>query len=328
MRIYRWDLDKTYLATDFHSIRGLIRSATEPAHAKRNVPGSAALVRALASRGNSRIVVVSGSPTQMREVLAEKLRLDGVRYDELHLKDNVGNLKRGRIRAIRGQFGYKLPILLRGRVGVGPAVLETLFGDDAEIDALVYSVFADAVAGKVRPIQLSRIMEASGAYADDIAAALDALAKIAPADVVDRVFIHLERGHPPARFAALGTRVVPVFSWFQAALVLFERGDLDAGSVLEVLREVLDGVQGRPDAIANLAQDIVRRGFVGSEVVDRVLDGATDRSFDAVLRLASARVALLSGPRAAKIAARPEQPDYLRLVALFGRADAPEGPVG
>lgn len=319
MHIYRWDLDKTYLATDFDSFRGLLRSATEPAHAKRNVPGSAALVRALSANGQSRIVVVSGSPTQMREVLAEKLRLDGVRYDELFLKDSVASLRRGRLRAIRGQFGYKLPLLLRGRVGLGPGVVETLFGDDAEIDALVYSVFADTVAGRVRPIELSRIMEASGAYADDIAAALDALAKIAPAEVVDRVFIHLDRGLPPSRFAVLGSRVVPVFSWFQAALVLFERGDLDAGSVLEVLREVLDGVNGRPDAVANLTQDIVRRGFVGSDAVERVLAQASDRSFDGVLRLAAARVALLGSARVARAGVRPERLDYLRLVGQFGR---------
>ena len=87
MHVYRWDLDKTYLETDFHSVRGLIRSALEPAEAKRNVPGSAALLRALSSRPGSRVIFLSGSPTQLREVLERKLELDGVRFDELHLKD-------------------------------------------------------------------------------------------------------------------------------------------------------------------------------------------------------------------------------------------------
>ncbi len=120
MYVYRWDLDKTYLQTDFHSVRGLLRSAMESPEAKRNVPGSAALMRALSAGVEarpSRVVIVSGSPTQMREVLEKKLQLDGVRYDTLTLKDNLGNLKRGRFRAIRGQFGYKLPCLLRDRVG-------------------------------------------------------------------------------------------------------------------------------------------------------------------------------------------------------------------
>ena len=51
----------------------------------------------------------------MRSVLEEKLKLDGVVFDELVLKDNVGNLLRGRFRALRGQVGYKLPALLESR---------------------------------------------------------------------------------------------------------------------------------------------------------------------------------------------------------------------
>src|SRR6187551_2237479 len=139
MRVYRWDLDKTYLQTDIDSMRGLLRSAVEPARSKRAVPGAAALLRELARERpgwRPRVVILSGSPTQMRSVLEEKLRMDGVRFDEFILKDNLGNLKRGRLRAVRGQFGYKLPQLLAGRVGLGAAVRETLFGDDAEVDAL------------------------------------------------------------------------------------------------------------------------------------------------------------------------------------------------
>ena len=79
MRVYRWDLDKTYLETDFHSISGLVRSATEPAHAKRATPGAAPLLRALAADPRARISIVSGSPEQLRPRLEEKLRLDGVR---------------------------------------------------------------------------------------------------------------------------------------------------------------------------------------------------------------------------------------------------------
>ena len=119
MHVYRWDLDKTYLETDFESLRGLVRSATEPAHRKVAVPGAAALMRALGAEPRNRITILSGSPTQMRDVLARKLRLDGVRYDELVLKDSLGHFRRGQFRAIKGQFGYKLPVLLQQRAGLG-----------------------------------------------------------------------------------------------------------------------------------------------------------------------------------------------------------------
>ena len=111
-RIYRWDLDKTYLKTDFDTLRQLVRTALQSADQKVTVPGAAALIRELRERGDSKLCIVSGSPKQMRSVLEEKLKLDGVEWDELILKDNVRNVLRGRFRALKGQVGYKLPALL------------------------------------------------------------------------------------------------------------------------------------------------------------------------------------------------------------------------
>ena len=226
MHVFRWDLDKTYLDTDFESLRGLVRSATEPAHAKRAVPGAAALVRALGAQDGVRIAILSGSPRQLRDVLEEKLRLDGVRFDSLTLKDSLGNLRRGRLRALRGQLGYKLPALLWARRATDAGVGETLFGDDAEADALVYSLYADAISGAVSPAEVSRVMEAGGAYPDQIDSALEAMAGMSQSTAVDRIFIRLDKGVPTSRFDALGPRVVPVHSWWQGAMVLAALGHL------------------------------------------------------------------------------------------------------
>ena len=272
MHIYRWDLDKTYLDTNFSSLRGLVRAATEPAEDKRAVPGATALIRGLAGGSSARIYILSGSPTQMRAVLEEKLRLDGVRYDGLVLKDNLSNLRKGRFRAIRGQFGYKLPVLLAAREGIGKGVHESLFGDDAEVDALIYSVYADTLAGHLTSAQVSRIMEAAGAYPDRIEVALEAIAQLPTGEVVDNIYIHLDRSSPPSRFAALGPRVVPVFSWWQAALVLYGKGRLTAAGVRAVTEEVVE-TEGLDDwAFSSLAQDIVRRGHLASGTLDSLVD--------------------------------------------------------
>ncbi|MBO83795.1 MAG: hypothetical protein CL927_00425, partial [Deltaproteobacteria bacterium] len=227
MRIYRWDLDKTYLLTDFDSIAGLVRSATEPASAKQSVPGAPPLLRALSVASDSRIFFVSGSPTQMREVLEEKLRIDGVQFERLTLKDNLSNLRRGRVRAIRGQFGYKLPQLLRDRRGEVPGSRETLFGDDAEVDVFVYCAYADAVSGRMSSAELAQVMRSAGAYPDDINRALEALKQIPTAVLDERIFIRLERRRPVKQFAPLGMRVFPIHSWWQAAVVLVGDGDLN-----------------------------------------------------------------------------------------------------
>jgi len=313
VHVYRWDLDKTYLLTDFDSLSGLVRSATEPASAKRAVPGATALMRGLSANPQARIYIVSGSPTQMRPVLEEKLRMDGVRWDHLTLKDNLANLKRGRIRAIRGQLGYKLPVLLETRAGLGRAVQETCFGDDAEVDAIAYCLYADAVAGRVEPRQLSRVLEAAGAYPDQIQRCLAALVKVATAEAVERVFIRLERRLPPQRFAALGSRVVPVHSWWQAALVLFEAGHLSLSDVLGVLEAVFAEVGRDPFALAGLTQDIVRRGHVRADVLDRLPADLP--------ALAWCRQALTElGPRLPS--AEGGQPvDYLGLLQSFSRIE-------
>jgi hypothetical protein len=262
VRVYRWDLDKTYLETDFHSLSGLVRSATEPAHAKRAAPGAAPLLRALAADPLARISIVSGSPEQLRPRLEEKLRLDGVRWDSLVLKDSLGHLKKGQLRAVRGQLGYKLPALLQARAGLGRGTREVLFGDDAEVDALVYSLYADVLAGRVRPRELSRILDAGGVYPEHRDAAAAAAAALGTADAVDRIFIRLEQGRPPADFAVFGPRVVPVFSWWQAAVVLFAEGAVGARAVGAVAEDC--AARGGLDTFAfgGLLQDIVRRGAV------------------------------------------------------------------
>src|SRR3954449_2046026 len=151
--IARWDLDKTYLRTDFDTVRDLVRTAIERPDQKRTVPGAAALLREL-GRAGVEIHILSGSPEQLRSRLEQKLRLDGARWASLTLKPNLENILRLRFRALRGQLGYKLPALLRRRCemeqqrdGEGALVREVLLGDDAEADAFVYSLFAVVCAG-------------------------------------------------------------------------------------------------------------------------------------------------------------------------------------
>jgi len=267
VRIFRWDLDKTYLLTDFDSIAGLVRSATEPASAKEAVPGAPSLLRALSSTDDCLIYFVSGSPTQMREVLEEKLRIDGIRFERLTLKDNLSNLRRGRMRAIRGQFGYKLPQLLRDRVGVARGTRETLFGDDAEVDAIVYCAYADAVSGRLEPVELAKVMRVAGAYPDDVDAALEALSKIPNSPLAERVFIRLERRRPASDFAPLGSRVFPVHSWWQAAVVLVADGDLPPEEAVAVAHDVFGEQDGAAWRVAADTQDVVRRGGATAEHV-------------------------------------------------------------
>ena len=311
-RIYRWDLDKTYLQTDFDTFRQLVRTALEKASEKVAVPGAAALIRELKAQGDARLAIISGSPKQMRAVLEEKLKLDGVEWDELVLKDNVRNLLRGRFRALRGQVGYKLPALLESRLKAPSEAEEVLFGDDAEADAFVYSLYADLVAGRVSEGTLEEVLETAHVYPDDVTRVRRALDAMPRADPVRRIFIHLDRLTPPAHFRGYGPRVVPVFNYFQAALVLMADGHLGAPQVLKVAFEMVQTAGYNLLTLSNSFQDLVRRGLP--------LQGAANALSEA-----------LRGPNAFLTALRPV-PDIVaaftkRIAALGEPPPLPTQPV-
>src|SRR5262245_26588981 len=123
----------------------------------------------------------------MRKVLEQKLSLDGVEFDEFILKPTVRNILRGRFRAIREQVGYKLPALLAGRMGVDVDVPETLFGDDAESDAFIYSLYADLLSGHATQQTLEQILERLEIYPDVAQRTLALLERVPKSDRVRRI---------------------------------------------------------------------------------------------------------------------------------------------
>ncbi len=321
---FRWDLDKTYLRTEFDSLRDLAKSAVETASDKQAYPGATALLRALRQEGN-RICIVSGSPTQMRQVLAAKLALDGVEYDEFVLKNNLKNLLRGRFRALRAQIPYKLPAMLRSRTGAA-ANAETLFGDDAEADAIIYCLYADLIAERVSLADLERVLIASRAYDDDANRILALAREVPKHDAVRRMFIHLDRRSPPLGYRRFGPRLVPVFNYFQTALVLYEDRVLSARQVIFVALEMLDSKQYELGHLATSVQDIIRRGSVSREsglqlaaeaqeaAKSGALSGRNDLPpFEDIARSFRDRVRELGGIPPAP-AEEPEPLDYVRLV--------------
>jgi hypothetical protein len=265
--VYRWDLDKTYLRTEFDSFRELIRTAFEKPEDKRAVPGASALLRELRQGGAARICFISGSPRQMRKVLTRKLHLDGVEFDEFILKPNLRNMLTGRFRAMREQVGYKLPALLAGRAGLQSETPETCFGDDAESDGFIYSLYADIVAGLIDRGALEAVLRRAGTYEDDAERAVALAETLPPGDAVRRVFIRLDRHSPTARFDRYGRRLVPVYNYLQAAAILWQDGSLRATSVAKVALEMIDRFNYPVDSLKNSLEDLIRRGRLRGERV-------------------------------------------------------------
>lgn len=272
--IFRWDLDKTYLRTDFDSLRDLIRTAIQKPEERLNVPGSDALLRELSrhnTQGRAYITFISGSPTQMRKKIEQKFVLDGVKPDAFILKPQLEYLIRGKFKAIRGQVGYKLEALLRVR-HQSPLAPETLFGDDAEQDAFIYSVYSDVVAGHLNVSELRDILYEARVYPDTRDLILERAEQLEHADTVQRIFIHLDRRSAPGRFLVFGPRVIPITNYFQAALMLFEDEVLDAQGLCRVAADMMATNDYGLMELGNSYQDLSRRGHIGLGAVDRLND--------------------------------------------------------
>jgi len=328
--IARWDLDKTYLRTDFDTLRDLLRTAIERPDQKRTVPGAAALLREL-GRAGAEIHILSGSPEQLRSRIEQKLRLDGARWASLTLKPNLENLLRLRFRALRGQLGYKMPALLRRRCELeapydeaGTLVREVLLGDDAEADAFVYSLYADVCAGNVDSETLSEVMRRGGAYDDTILDAIRFAGYVDKGEVVERILIHLDRQSSPSDFRVFGDRVVPFYNYLQAAFVLHEDGRLSARAVLRVAQNLAFGHNFDGGALARSYLDLSRRGHVTGRTIPELLlaYGEMSRGRAAAASELGVLVTELERmmPELSMPAPQKAQPiDYLKLVSAHNK---------
>jgi len=332
---FRWDLDKTYLDTDFDTLRGLVRIPFESAADKVSAPGVSALIRGLRASAERRGVevrvrFVSGSPPQIGKVILEKLAMDGIEHDGITFKDQWGRIRRGKFRDLREQVGYKLTELLRDRRLEPPGTTEYLFGDDWESDPLIYSLYADIISGAIGREELGRILVALH-VAPDLAAIADELTEhVDRDDAVRRIFINLARRTPPRGFHPYGPRLVPTFNYLQTAACLFEEGVLDIPAVSAVVSALRNEYHYDSRRLVNSLRDIERRGHLSAAGAaalavtlraDKVLpEFAFGRSRwrDAWLRL---RLRLR---RRAPVAIK-RRADYTQLLPSLASAPAEEG---
>ena len=267
--VYRWDLDKTYLRTDFDSMRQLLRLPFQRPEDKVEVPGVVELIRALKpcakqTGRTARIFFLSASPPQIGKSIRAKLALDEVPYDGIVFKNQLRHLVRGKFHNLREQVGFKLGELLRNRHSQPADAEEILFGDDWESDAVTYSVYADTLARRIDLSVLRRLLDRVRVDPKIAEEVLTLAATVKQADAVRRIFVNLERRTPPVSFRRLGPRVVPTFNYLQTAAMLYADGYIDRASVARVAHSLADSAGYTADRLANSLADLCRRGHLSS----------------------------------------------------------------
>ncbi|MGH7893783.1 MAG: phosphatase domain-containing protein [Candidatus Binatia bacterium] len=273
----RWDLDKTYLRSEFETLGQLWRTARERGADKVEVPGVPEVLKALRVAADRRgralgIYFVSASPPQIGKAIRDKLALDGVPYDGIVFKNQLEHLKRGKLRQLREHVGFKLGVLLRGRLAASADTRELLFGDDWESDPLTYSLYADVLDGTLGAERLALVLGRIGADPALVPELRLLAGQASGAGGVERIFINLERRTPPAVFRLYGVRLVPTFNYFQTALVLAAEGYIEVGDVERVARSLVDRSGYSARRLENSLADLVRRRLLTSDAA-RLLAG-------------------------------------------------------
>jgi len=262
--LYVWDVDKTYLDSHFHTVKELAGFLIEFAIDKRAIAGAVPLLQALrrgpgSDYAETPLYFVSASPPQLGPVIERKLLLDGVEHDGIAFKDQLTYLRRLRPGQLRNHTSYKLAALLEYWAETPPGARWTLFGDDAETDADIYSLFADVTAGEVRGDALIERILAAGVPEDE-ARHVAALAGVRPGrETVERILIHLTEGSQPERFDRFGPRVVACQDFLQCAMVLRAEGRIADRGMIAVAREL----SGRGADVEASVREGLERGLPG-----------------------------------------------------------------
>jgi len=269
--VFVWDLDKTYLDTHFESFSGLMRIIFEKALQKRNVPGTAVLVRALfKSDKNMPIYFISASPPQMQEKIKQKLDLDGITPYGFFSKDNLKNLRPARWSRLTNHIGFKLQALMEIRLLLSEDCHMMCWGDDSESDANIYSLFSDICSHRLTDREVINLLTAFRTPEDQIELILELRDQREDFDPLKRVYINLAVDTDPEYYRRYGRRLMAVDNTFEVALDLFQRGFVDLDSVIDICKDLKDNYRFKTFQLEQSYEVLCSRKRI-ADVTDEIL---------------------------------------------------------
>lgn len=279
--VYVWDLDKTYLDTNIASLKGLLKTIREKAFQKKNVPGSATLVRALIQSSQNLtpdfpLYFITASPPQMERKIKAKLEIDSILPFGSFYKDNLKNLKPNRFRRLTQQVGFKLQALLQLRCKLKEDVQQILWGDDSETDALIYSLYSDVCSQRIDGEELVTLLENLNVSDTQIRKVLDLKEQIPKQDPVYRVYINLAVDTDPDYYLKFGRRTLPTYNTFQAALDLFQDKKIDIQTLVGIAQVLISSYSFSKEEILWSLEDLIQRSVLNPEYIDEITQAMRD----------------------------------------------------
>lgn len=239
------DIDKTYLETEFESILRMARIAFEEAGEKVTVAGASdVLIAARWGDVNGEpdpsfprsLHFVSSSPPQLRSVLEEKLTLDGLDWNSDTFKNQVYNIRKGRMDLLRHHIAYKSAAILKLIQAAGEGARFYMIGDNAESDGYIYTGIRLLLDGRLSGSAYQRYLELAGVearVAEDLTRALPV------GDRGVRVAAILIRNVPGYRLVSqspLTDAILGFDDFFQAAILLVVHRLIEPDQLVQLSR--------------------------------------------------------------------------------------------
>lgn len=274
--VFVWDVDKTYLDTDFKSLWGLLRIPLEMAIDKRIIPGTAAVLRECRRGPGPRprqtpIYFVSASPPQLAPVIQRKMLLDGLQPDGFLFKDQLRLALQGRFKQLKHQVEYKLTAHWRLIAELPRDAGLVVVGDDWESDAQVFHLLDAAQRGALEGDRLGAALREAGVRERSIPTMLDLAVQAAGRAQVALAVVILTRGRDPGFAAPYAPPVRTAREALQAAAIFQQAGFLSEAGVARVAERMCaewgwDGARVR----ASLS-DLATRGLAPVEVAESLI---------------------------------------------------------
>ncbi|GAB4289634.1 MAG: hypothetical protein Kow0090_02440 [Myxococcota bacterium] len=273
------DVDKTYLDTDFESLKGLLAIPFEWAEDKLALAGMTAVLKGL-RRGVGKynaqtpFYFLTASPPFIVNTLYRKMLLDAVQCDGITCKNWKEIIAKRRKPAwLKRQLAFKLCALLFLRNRLPQAANEILIGDDTESDALAYTLYADILEGRIGEGEIADILAKEGSDSQEINEAIEGIAGIKRG--VGRVlcsYIYLAKGTPPAEFKRFGKRLVTVKSAFQLAAHLYIGRFVDEKTVIETASELITRKKATKETLVEELKEGGERSIFDSVAIEKLMN--------------------------------------------------------
>ena len=193
------DVDKTYLNTDFESIKGLMWIPFEVAVDKVTIGRMNYIYQGLRfGRGDlpqfTPLFFVTASPPLVYKALSSKMLRDGVEYDAIIMKDQPELFKKLKFYQLKTQVTYKLYALFEMmRLLPGKNYSLLLLGDDTESDMKIYTLFKRIVEEKPPVFKVADLLLENGVEIDYLEGLLRLIREFDKNIKIRYIFIYLTK---------------------------------------------------------------------------------------------------------------------------------------